>query len=99
MFNNGNMPANFKDDKPPMGTRENPGRFDGYGKAESNEPVFTLIGRDPAAPKLIRDWVNLHRDAKTDGTQLMEALAVADAMDKYRMERNARPRPPVLDAD
>ena len=32
-----------------MGTKAEPGRFDGYGKAEDNEPIFCLIGRDPAA--------------------------------------------------
>lgn len=82
-----------------MGTKAEPGRFDGYGKAENDEPVFTLLGRDPAGPKLIREWVRHHQDAKTDGTQLMEALEVADAMERYRMERNARPQAPVLETD
>lgn len=82
-----------------MGTKADPGRFDGYGKAEDDEPVFTLLGRDPAAPKLIRAWVEHHRDAKTDGTQLMEALGVADDMEKYLMARNSRPQPPVLEVE
>lgn len=80
-----------------MGTKAEPGRFDCYGKAEDDEPIFTLLGRDPTAPKLIRAWVEYHRNAKTDGTKLMEALGVADEMDRYRMERNARPQAPVLE--
>jgi hypothetical protein len=80
-----------------MGTKQDPSRFDGYGKAEPDEPVFTLIGRDPAAPALIREWVRHHQNAKTDGTQLMEALAVADEMDRWRMERASRPQPPVIE--
>lgn len=81
-----------------MGTKSEPSRYDGYGKAEPNEPVFTLIGRDPAAPGLIRAWVLHHQNAKTDGAQLMEALSVADEMDRYRMERDKRPSPPVIES-
>ena len=82
-----------------MGTKSEPGRFDCYGKAEPDEPIFTLLARDPAAPRLIRDWVRYHQDAKTDGAKLLEALAVADDMDRYRMERDARPKPPVISAE
>jgi len=82
-----------------MGTKAAPGRFDGYGKAEDDEPVFTLLGRDPVAPKLIREWVRHHQDAKTDGTQLMEALDVADQMERYLIDRNRRPQLPVIGDD
>lgn len=82
-----------------MGTKAEPGRFDCYGKAEADEPIFTLLGRDPAAPKLIRDWVHHHQDAKTDGAKLLEALAVADDMERYLMERNARPQPPTIETE
>lgn len=82
-----------------MGTKAEPGRFDGYGKAEPDEPIFTLLGRDPAAPKLIRAWVFEHQNAKTDGVQLMEALAVADEMDQYLIARNKRVTAPVIETE
>ena len=28
-----------------MGTKNNPGRFDCYGNAEPDEPIFVLLGR------------------------------------------------------
>lgn len=82
-----------------MSTKAEPGRFDAYGKAEEHEPIFALLGRDPAAPELIRAWVRRHQSLGTEGIKLMEALDVADQMEKYLMERNARPQPPVLKAD
>lgn len=39
-----------------MGTKEAPGAFDCYDKAEPGEPVFTLLARDPIAPALIDAW-------------------------------------------
>lgn len=42
-----------------MGTKNNPGEFDAYAKAEPDEPLFTLIGRDPMAFHLVRIWTAL----------------------------------------
>lgn len=39
-----------------MGTKTNPGKFDCYAKAEPDEPVFVLLGRDPSAGPLVRLW-------------------------------------------
>lgn len=42
-----------------MGTKNNPGKFDCHAKAEPNEPLFTLLGRDPLAHGLVELWVHL----------------------------------------
>ena len=39
-----------------MGTKDQPSRFDCYDKAEPEEPLFTLLGRDPLAPPLVEAW-------------------------------------------
>ena len=42
-----------------MGTKTDPGEFDCYGKAEPDEPLFTLRAKDPLAPVLVRLWCGL----------------------------------------
>lgn len=79
-----------------MGTKNNPGRFDCYGAAEADEPIFILIGRDPSAGALVREWVKMRQAAGEGGDKIMEALDCAAAMDKFAMEYRARPRPPVV---
>lgn len=39
-----------------MGTKSHPGVFDCYAKAEPDEPIFTLLGRDRLAPSMIDIW-------------------------------------------
>lgn len=39
-----------------MGTKNNPGEFDCYNRAEPDEPRFTLIGRDRLAGHLVSLW-------------------------------------------
>lgn len=39
-----------------MATKNNPGANDCYTKAEPDEPLFTLLGRDPIAPWLVLLW-------------------------------------------
>lgn len=39
-----------------MGTKANPGKFDCYGKAAADEPLFTLRAKDPVAPQLVLVW-------------------------------------------
>ena len=39
-----------------MGTKNNPGKYDCYAKADPDEPVFTLRGKDVSAPYLVRMW-------------------------------------------
>lgn len=42
-----------------MGTKNNPGQFDCHAKAEDEEPLFTLLARDPLAHGLVELWVHL----------------------------------------
>lgn len=42
-----------------MGSKNNPGKFDCYAAAHPDEPMFTLLGRDPLAAGLVRIWAQL----------------------------------------
>ncbi len=85
-----------------MSTKQNPGRFgDMYSAALPDEPIFVLMARDPSAPDAVRHWaLNAHK-AGHDPDKIMEALAVAAAMDKWRLANANRPEliPPVVAAD
>lgn len=39
-----------------MGTKLYPGKYDCYGKANANEPMFILLARDQLAPMLVTLW-------------------------------------------
>lgn len=39
-----------------MGTKLNPGKFDCHASAGADEPLFTLLARDPLAPFLTSIW-------------------------------------------
>ena len=39
-----------------MGTKQNPGAYDCHAKAQPDEPMFTLLARDPLAPHLVDIW-------------------------------------------
>lgn len=73
-----------------MGTKENPGRFDCYSKAEPDEPIFVLLGRDPQAGNLIRQWAMERSRLGEAGEVIMEALACAAAMDRFIIARRIR---------
>jgi len=63
-----------------MGTKNNPGRFDCYDKAEPDEPMFVLLARDKTAPLLVDMWVMLqdeindekHHEAKQCAEKMRE---------------------------
>lgn len=42
-----------------MNNKLEPSEFDAYQKAQSDEPFFTLLARDPMAPSLIEAWAYL----------------------------------------
>lgn len=69
-----------------MGTKNNPGKFDAYAKAEPDEPTFTLIARDPMAPALIRLWAAQRWQEHEDPEKVAEARECADAMEAWRKE-------------
>jgi hypothetical protein len=82
-----------------VATKNNPGKFDCYEKAEPDEPMFTLLARDPMAAKVVRYWIELRKQAAynpglvTEHTVIAEARACADAMEDWlRRERPDKAR-------
>ena len=71
-----------------MGTKNNPGKFDCYFKAEPDEPMFTLLARDPLAHVLVDLWAALREQEGTNATrsleQIIESRHCAYAMRKWR---------------
>lgn len=88
-----------------MGTKANPAPNDCYAKAEDDEPMFTLLARDPQASGLVRQWA-AQRDLRFWGAaeaptpdelakhvrKVDEARACADAMDAWRLAREEATR-------
>ena len=71
-----------------MGTKNNPGKYDCYSRAEPDEPIFTLRGSDPFAPQLVRLWAFMRRvliGVDIDDEKGLEAKDVADAMERWRL--------------
>jgi hypothetical protein len=79
-----------------MATKNNPGQFDCYAKAEPDEPMFTLLARDKHAPAIVRFWALLRLHAGEDPAVVKEALECALAMDLYR---SAEIKKPLIYAD
>ena len=71
-----------------MGTKNNPGEFDCYDKAEDDEPMFVLLARDPYAPTLVRIWADTERRFGS-ASKALEAQNCAAAMEAWREERDA----------
>jgi hypothetical protein len=69
-----------------MGTKRNPGQYDCYFKAELDEPIFTLRGKDPVAWFLVMLWVRIREVLAGDDlteehrAKLKEAWKCAEAM-------------------
>ena len=82
-----------------MGTKNSPGKFDCYAKAEPDEPMFILLGRDPHAHAAVRKWAD-DREAmiraelkpETDMRMVWEARECADAMEQFHIKRNEKTR-------
>lgn len=65
-----------------MATKQNPGKYDCYAKAEPDEPMFILLGRDKHAPTLIWLWAVLREFDDEDPAKVGEARqCVADMME------------------
>lgn len=80
-----------------MGTKLNPGEFDGYAIALPDEPLFVLLGRDPDAPTAVRVWAKqrlyqISRGSKpeSDKPMLLSALECAKAMEAWRADNVGR---------
>ena len=89
-----------------MATKNDPGEFDCYTKAEADEPLFTLRAKDPLAPVLVRLWADLRTTttpkigvlpntrAAHETRKRAEALECADQMDEWRDRHFGNPTTP-----
>lgn len=59
-----------------MGTKNNPAPNDCYAKAEGDEPLFTLLARDPLAADLVRVWAKLRAGAFIEAAVIFQSLMV-----------------------
>ena len=71
-----------------MGTKNHPGAYDCYDKADSDEPMFVLLARDPEAPELVRQWARLRHARGADRLKTLEAYRCATAMDVWLRSKN-----------
>ena len=76
-----------------MGTKNNPGQYDCYAAAEPNEPLFTLLGRDPMGAALVQLWALLRHEANEDPEKVAEARACAREMHNYCVSLGKMPMP------
>lgn len=67
-----------------MGTKNDPGKYDCYAKAEPDEPMFVLLARDRFAPALIEAWAMMREGIDEDTAKVDEAMDCADAMRQWR---------------
>lgn len=72
-----------------MGTKSNPGKHDCYAKAEEDEPMFTLLARDPTAASCVRHWV-MSNIGEISHEKREEALRCARDMDVWQQEWRSR---------
>ena len=78
-----------------MGTKLQELRNGCFARAMDDEPMFVLLGRDLAAPDLIRFWAfTRENDIKsgkrpaTDMAQIQEARDTADRMEQWRKDHD-----------
>ena len=77
-----------------MGTKNNPGKWDCYSKAEPDEPMFTLLARDPLAALLVEVWASLREiqgcsehPRRNHDAKIIEARECAKAMREWRSSK------------
>ncbi len=74
-----------------MSTKNNPGKFDCYSRAHPDEPMFVLLGRDPAASFLIDLWVSIRAAMGESGDKLNEAQECSEACRNWALGLNKLP--------
>lgn len=90
------MPTILAEGNSLMGTKAAPGFYSYMGKAEPDEPVFVLLGRDPQAPALVRQWADERQALGERRDRVAEAYALASEMEKYATAFRARPTNTVV---
>ena len=75
-----------------MGTKNSPGEYDCYAKAEPDEPMFTLLGRDPSAGVLVWTWAAIQYNlGQGDSPKVREAADCGEAMIRWTMKQGKSP--------
>ncbi len=69
-----------------MSTKANPGSFDCFAKADPDEPMFVLLGRDAAAMFAVLFWAQLRVLMYGVSDQITEAQATSEAMRDWAMK-------------
>jgi hypothetical protein len=74
-----------------MGTKTNPGAFDCYAAALPDEPIFHLLGRDPAFPATVEFWARERTrlgkvETNDDLKRVGEANLIAGAAKRWRQQ-------------
>ena len=70
-----------------MGTKQNPDKFNCHAAAAEDEPIFTLLARDPDAPLIVEIWA-LMRDARKGLSERADnARAVAQQMREWKSKQ------------
>jgi len=84
-----------------MGTKRDPGPTDCYDAALDDEPMFTLLARDPSAPHMVRQWayereraIAAGEKSLSDKAKVAEARACAKAMEAWRRDNEGAWRQP-----
>lgn len=74
-----------------MATKNNPGQFDCYAKAEPDEPLFVLLARDKHAPTLVWLWAALRELDDEKPEKILEAQECMTAMMAWAHARGVKP--------
>lgn len=80
-----------------MGSKNEPGKYDCYGNALPDEPMFILLARDPSAPSLIEWWADNRESAidqnlrpESDRAMVNEARQCAKNMRDWRADNDGK---------
>lgn len=87
-----------------MTTKNNPGPFDCYAKADPDEPMFVLLGRDPVAAEVVEEWLvkrmTFHKErtpamVRAEAAQEVQAYECAAAMRAWATKLGKTPLPGI----
>lgn len=72
-----------------MATKDNPGEIDYYERAEPDEPIWPLLGRDRHAAALIRLWAEMREREGEPAESVAEARQAASDFEEVARKRGA----------
>jgi hypothetical protein len=74
-----------------MGTKNRPGKYDCYAKAEPDEPIFVLLARDPLASEVVSFWAWKAVQAGVPEEKIDEALQCSREIIEWRKKHTSPP--------